>query len=312
MRDDTTLSGILLVDKSPGPTSHDVVLRVRRVLRTRRVGHTGTLDPFASGLLVLCVGRATRLSEYMHIPAKRYEAELRLGVETESHDREGAVVSVSDAWKGLTLDRVGEVLRSLEGTGVQQPPAYSAKRLGGQRAHSLARAGVRVDLAPARITIHSLIVLQFEPPMLRLEARVSTGTYVRALARDLGRQLGCGAHLTALRRTSIGDIDVREGLPDQLLAESTDRERILSSPAWREPGDVLSWLPSRRLKADELALVETGRPVDGGGVVSPGPPANSSGWADDERPVRLMYGDRLVGIAQRKDDRLQPRKVLLD
>jgi len=313
------LNGVLLVDKSPGPTSHDVVEAARNALRTRRIGHTGTLDPFASGLLVLCVGRATRLSEYFHLPDKRYEAELLLGRETTSHDPEGEVVAESRAWRGLTLNRVGDVLRGFEGVIDQRPPALSAKRIGGRRAHALVRQGADVRLSPRRITIHSLRILRFDPPVLRLAARVSTGTYMRSLARDLGRELGCGAHLTVLRRTAIAELSAADAIPDAYLRdEEATADRIRESGSWLESGTALSWLASRRVTEKEIPLLRTGRSLEmesdvGGRVDAAGTPdAGTGSAADDPGPVRLLYRDRLVAIAELRDGRIQPRKVLLD
>ncbi len=314
-----SLNGVLLVDKSPGPTSHDVVEAARHALRTRRIGHTGTLDPFASGLLVLCVGRATRLSEYFHLPDKRYEAELLLGRETSSHDPEGEVVAESRAWRGLTLNRVGDVLRGFEGVIEQRPPALSAKRIEGSRAHALVRQGTEVRLSPNRVTIHSLRILRFDPPVLRLAARVSTGTYIRSLARDLGRELGCGAHLTLLRRTAIADLSTADAIPDaELRDDEGTAERILGGGSWLEPGMALSWLASRRVTEKEIPLLRTGRSLEmesdeGYRVDAPGAPGGGTGTpADDLGPVRLLYRDRLVAIAELRDEHIQPRKVFLD
>ena len=313
------LNGVLLVDKLPGPTSHDVVESARHALRTRRIGHTGTLDPFASGLLVLCVGRSTRLSEYFHLPDKRYEAELLLGQETTSHDPEGEVVAESRAWRGLTLNRVGDVLRDFEGVIEQRPPALSAKRIGGQRAHALVRQGAEVRLSPHRVTIHSLRILRFDPPALRLAARVSTGTYMRSLARDLGRELGCGAHLTALRRTAIADLSAADAIPDKdLQDDDVTVDRILEGGSWLEPGTALPWLASRRVTDKEIPLLRTGRLLemesDEGGRVEAAGAADvgTGGVAGDPGPVRLLHGDRLVAIAELRDGRIQPRKVFLD
>ena len=313
------LNGVLLVDKSPGPTSHDVVEAARHALRTRRIGHTGTLDPFASGLLILCVGRATRLSEYFHIPDKRYEAELRLGLETASHDPYGEVVSESRAWRGLTLNRVGDILRGFEGIIDQRPPALSAKRIRGRRAHALVRQGVEVRLSPHRITIHSLRILRFDPPVLRLAARVSTGTYMRSLARDLGRELGCGAHLTVLRRTAIADLSAADAIPDaQLRDGEVTADRIPTSGSWLESGKALSWLASRCVTEMEIPLLRTGKLLDaesdeGDRVdAAEAPDVGADGAAGDPGPVRLLYGDRLVAIGELRNGRIQPRKVFLD
>ncbi|MEE8561321.1 MAG: tRNA pseudouridine(55) synthase TruB [Gemmatimonadota bacterium] len=306
-----TLSGILLVDKPEGPTSHDVVQQARRVLGIRRIGHTGTLDPFASGLLILCVGRATRLAEYFHIPAKRYEARVRLGMETTTHDRSGDIVAESAKWRDVSRERLEEALGKMVGAISQRPPAVSAKRVEGRRAHALVRSGCFVALPDVQVTVHELRVLEFRPPMFRLAAHVSTGTYVRAIARDLGRDLGCGAHLTALRRVAIGHLRASDGLPGRLLSRGVTREEVLQAAAWREPGAEMTWLPSRELTDEELGLARNGRPLRLSGS------ADRRRETDEEaprahRPVRLLHGGRLVAIAEPNGLLLRPRKVLID
>ncbi len=312
-----TMSGILLVDKTEGPTSHDVVQQARRVLGIRRIGHTGTLDPFASGLLILCVGRATRLAEYFHIPAKRYEAHLRLGMETSTHDRSGEIVAESEEWRNVSRERLEESLGKMVGAIAQRPPAVSAKRVEGRRAHALVRSGSFVALPDVQVTVHELRVLEFRPPMLRLAAHVSTGTFVRAIARDLGRDLGCGAHLTALRRVAIGHLRASDGLPDRMLIQGVAREEVLGSAAWREPGAEMTWLPSRELTKEELGLARSGRPLmmsgsaDRRGETGEGGETGEEGPGVD-RPVRLLHDGRLVAIAEPNGRVLRPRKVLVD
>ena len=305
------ISGILLVDKPEGPTSHDVVQQARRVLGIRRIGHTGTLDPLASGLLILCVGRATRLAEYFHIPAKRYEARVRLGIETSTHDRGGEVVAESDEWQDVSWERLEEALGNMVGAIAQRPPAVSAKRVEGRRAHALVRSGSFVALPDVQVTVHELRVLEFRPPTLCLTAHVSTGTFVRAIVRDLGRDLGCGAHLTALRRVAIGHLRASDGLPGRLLSQGVAREDVLQAGAWREPGVEMSWLPARELTDEELDLARSGRPLILSGS------ADCRGETDEEspgadRPVRLLHGGRLVAIAEPNGRVLRPRKVLVD
>ncbi|MFQ5679581.1 MAG: tRNA pseudouridine(55) synthase TruB [Gemmatimonadota bacterium] len=303
-------SGVLLVDKSAGPTSHDVVAAARRALHTRRVGHTGTLDPFATGLLLLCVERATRLVEYFHAPAKEYRAVVRLGVETSTHDREGEIVRVSEAWRRLERERLLDVVSGFQGELQQLPPAYSAKRVGGRRAHRVARGGGVPALAPVRVRIHELRALEFEPPVLHLEASVSAGTYLRALVRDLGRELGCGAHLTDLRRTRIGPFRVEEALPDAALG-ALDLRALTDRSWWCSPAEALGWLPRRRLEEAEERLVREGRRISAGTVdPPPGVDQESSERTAGDPPVALVRGDRLVGVAVRDGAELQPRKVL--
>lgn len=210
---------MLILDKPVGPSSHDMVALVRRVLRQREVGHAGTLDPLASGVLVVCLGKATRLSEYLLGEDKAYEAVLRLGQRTTTDDAEGEILVERPV--PLLTD---EDLRALEGrfSGViaQVPPQFSAIKCGGQRAYALARQGQAVTLAPRPVTIHALRLARGETPeQLRLWVHCSAGTYVRALARDIGEAIGCGAHLVALRRTRSGAFSLADAVtPAQLEA----------------------------------------------------------------------------------------------
>lgn len=304
------LAGVLLVDKPAGPTSHDVVERARRHLDERRIGHTGTLDPFATGLLVLCVGSATRLVEYFHLLPKRYRATLRLGVETATHDPEGEPVEGrGDAsWRRLDREEVEQAVVTLTGRIRQVPPAFSAKRLEGRRAHEAARAGEQVELEPVDVTVHELTVVGMELPELRLEALVSTGTYVRALARDLGRELGCGAHLTTLRRTAVGPFQVDAALPAD---ELTEEGGVPGPPAWLDPAQALSFLPRAELNAEEGRRVAHGQRVAVRSVEGPGLPTSLLSGPEEgqELPVALVHGRELVAVAERDGGELQPRKV---
>lgn len=306
-RSESGLFGVLLVDKPEGPTSHDVVQAARRALGERRVGHTGTLDPFASGLLVLCVGRATRLAEYFHSLDKEYRALVRLGVETDTLDPEGAVVAESDAWRDLDAERVAGALDTLTGSVLQRPPAYSAKRVDGERAHRAARKGRDVELEPVRVEVHELEAVSIEIPEVEIRARVGTGTYVRALARDLGRALGCGAHLTRLRRTRTGPFEVGRAVD----AAALDRADAPVGPgelgeAWYRPAGALAWLPTRELDGEEAAAVGHGSSVERGRIEAPRW-VGSDGAASE--PVVLLHDGRLVAVAEPRDGRLQPRKV---
>jgi tRNA pseudouridine55 synthase len=210
---------VLVVDKPSGPTSHDVVDRVRRALGQRRVGHTGTLDPFATGVLPVCVGQATRLARFFTDGEKTYRATIRLGFATTTDDLTGEPlgeprpVAVGD-------DALRAACRALVGTLPQVPPAFSAKRMGGQRLYDLARAGRAVERAPVPVTVYALDLLSRDADRLDVEVRCAPGTYVRALARDLGQALGVGAHLTALRRTRSGGFGLDAAVPlDRLDAE---------------------------------------------------------------------------------------------
>lgn len=300
-------SGVLLVDKPAGPTSHDVVDRARTALGTHRVGHTGTLDPFATGLLILCAGAATRLAEYFLTPEKRYEAVLRLGVETETHDPEGDVVSESAAWRDVSRGELERVLAEFTGRIRQVPPAFSAKSVAGERAHRAARSGRPVELEPAEVRVGALVLEAFEPPRARVTARVGSGTYVRALARDVGRALGCGAHLEALRRTAIGPHTVERAVDAGELTAERWRQAGESRRAWLGASAALPWLARRELAADEADRVRNGAHVPRGEVR----PA-TAGDDDGSGPVLLIRDGRLLAVAEPGDERLYPRKVWPD
>ncbi len=211
------MDGVLVVDKPAGPTSHDVVDRVRRALGTRRVGHTGTLDPFATGVLPVCVGRATRLARFLGGGEKEYRAAVRLGFATTTDDATGA--PVGEARSGVVdAERLRAALASLVGTLDQVPPAFSARHAGGRRLYELARRGEAVPRVAARVTVHALDLVRHEGETLEVVVRCSAGTYVRALARDLGERLGTGGHLAALRRTRSGEFDLSLAVPGDDLS----------------------------------------------------------------------------------------------
>lgn len=324
--------GVLLLDKPPGPTSHDAVARARSAIGTRRVGHTGTLDPFASGLLVLCVGPATRLSEYFHLPPKTYRALVRLGEETETHDPEGRPTRTSDAWRGVTPERLEGALAAFRGPLRQLPPRYSAKSVDGRRAHRAARAGEDVELEARPVVVHELDLEEVDLPDVRVTCRVSTGTYVRALARDLGRELGCWAHLAELRRTAVGPYPVERALAWEELEEGKWRAAARGAPpAWISPGEALPWLPRRRLTEAEAEGVRHGQRVPRGDTEAPEAPlpdpprvgvgggtgdedagSEAAGAGEGAAPVLLLHGDALLAVAEPLGDELQPRKVWPD
>lgn len=291
------LEGLLPLDKPVGPTSHDMVAYARRQLGIRRIGHTGTLDPFASGLLLLCLGRATRLAEYLLGLPKEYVAVARLGERSTTDDVEGEVTSVSDGWTGLGSNDVTAALRSFEGSLQQRPPVYSAKKLGGTAAYKRARRGEEVALDPVPVCVHAVELEDLELPHIRFRISCSAGTYVRAIARDLGERLGVGAHLVELRRTSIGPFEVENALSPARLAEPRAVEDALVPPL-----EAVSHLPRIDVTAEQAHLLETGR-----GLALEHDPAPSS---DGEWAVAL--DGRLVAVAIREGDRLRPRKVFVE
>lgn len=286
-------SGVLALDKPVGPTSHDAVAAVRRALRIRQVGHTGTLDPFASGLLLVCVGPATRLAEYFAPLPKRYVATMRLGEATDTDDHTGTVVSSSAAWSSLDPDRIAGALAAQVGTIRQLPPAYSAKKVAGERMYAAARRGEAVERTPSTVTIHSLRVLSIDLPDVVFEVECGAGTYIRAIARDAGEALEVGGHLRELRRTGIGPHAVEGAVPMDALADASRVAEAMLAPA-----EAVAHLPRAVVDEAGEADLRHGRAV------------SAAGAADAEGPVAIVSaGGELLAIGEREGGRLRPRKV---
>jgi tRNA pseudouridine55 synthase len=203
--------GLIIVDKPVGPTSHRIVQMVREGTGIRKVGHAGTLDPRASGVLVLCLGAATRLSEYLSTSSKRYEALIRFGSSTQTYDSNGSVTRSTG--KAPSRKEIEDTLEQFVGEIDQVPPPYSAIKLKGKKAYELAREGEEVELEARQVTIHLLDLLEYRPPDLVVDVECSAGTYIRSLAHDLGEKLGTGAHLAKLRRTKSGPFTLEEAIP---------------------------------------------------------------------------------------------------
>jgi tRNA pseudouridine55 synthase len=215
------VNGVLVVNKPEGLTSHDVVARVRKLSHTRKVGHAGTLDPFATGVLVVCLGKATRIVEYFVGCDKEYVATMRLGIATDTQDLTGQTLATRPV-PNLSTDELERVFSEFLGTNQQVPPMYSAKKVGGTRLYTLARQGKTVKRAARQITIHSIDILEAALPVIRFRVSCSSGTYIRTLAHDVGEKLGCGAHLTALTRTRSGTFWLEETHPLDRLAAIAD------------------------------------------------------------------------------------------
>lgn len=211
------MDGILVVNKATGMTSHDVVARIRKLLKQRRVGHAGTLDPAASGVLPICIGQGTRMAEYLSESGKAYQAEITFGVVTNTYDAEGEVLRTADTSK-LTYDIIAATLPHFLGAQMQMPPLYSAIKLQGQPAYKRIRAGEEIALEARPIHIYQLELLSWQPPRLQVAIECSKGTYIRSLAYDLGEYLGCGAYLSALIRTRSGPFTLAESLTLEQLA----------------------------------------------------------------------------------------------
>ncbi|MEL7644891.1 MAG: tRNA pseudouridine(55) synthase TruB [Anaerolineaceae bacterium] len=212
------VSGVLVVDKPVGLSSHDVVQIIRNGTKIRRAGHTGTLDPRASGVLVVLLGPAVRLSEYVSASEKRYQAVIELGITTDTYDLEGSVTRRSPV--EITYDEFEQALQGFIGEFEQKPPAYSAIKVKGEKAYEIARRGEEVDLEPRLIQVHELELLDWDPPEAVVDIQCSSGTYVRSLAHDLGEKLGCGATLTGLRRTKNGRFGLRDAVSLRKLQEA--------------------------------------------------------------------------------------------
>lgn len=287
----STIPGILAVDKPIQLTSHDVVGRVRRLSRTRRVGHAGTLDPLATGVLLLGIGRATRLLEYLVGLPKTYETTLRLGQTTTTYDAEGEILA-ERPYTHLTLDDVNRVLKQFRGPIQQKPPLYSALKKDGQPLYKLARQGQSVDVPARGVTIYELTILDWQPPALRLRVACSSGAYVRSLGNDIGEALGCGAYLTALRRTAVGDFTLDQTVPLAELTETNLVDYLLP------PQAAVRHLPCLDLPASEVERLLLGQRL-----------VRETDHARHSL-VRLMAEDgRLLGILRAEADYWQPHKM---
>lgn len=274
------VSGILLLDKPGGLTSTAALSRAKRCLDERKAGHTGALDPMATGLLPLCFGEATKVSAFLLDADKVYDAELLLGVCTHSGDADGDVTSTASV-PAVTADDLEPVLEQFRGPILQVPPMVSALKYQGKRLHELARAGIEIERQPRPVRIERLELLRIELPRIRIRVECSKGTYIRSLAMDIGDVLGCGAHLTALRRTRSGPFDLSDAVTLESLQQMSvaqARERLLAPDA-----ALLDW-PCVQLDAEQAAAVSQGRTV-----------SLDSAPADG---VRMYRGTRFLGLGR--------------
>jgi tRNA pseudouridine55 synthase len=288
------VSGVLVVDKPVGLTSHDVVQIIRKGTGIKRAGHTGTLDPRASGVLVILLGPAVRLSEYVSASDKRYQATIRLGQSTSTYDSEGVVSGEPVDISKLSEEAFEELLQGFIGEIQQVPPAYSAIKMQGKKAYERARNGEEVEMEPRTINVYSLELLEWAPPETVIDVFCSSGTYVRSLANDLGENLGVGAYLVGLRRTKSGRFTLRDAVSLRRLRDSftTGEWSQFLIPASEALGD---W-PAVEMSADEVDKVRHGHRI----------PASegSEGWA---RAI-TEQGD-LVALVELTEGEWQPRKV---
>ncbi len=310
------MDGAFIIDKPEGITSHDVVYRVRRAVRMKRVGHSGTLDPFATGVLVVCVGRATRLSKFLVGLDKEYDALVRLGFATDTQDLTGKRITPILSSNELDSEEIRKALAEFSGPQMQTPPMFSAKKVAGERLYKAAREGREVEREPVAITVHSIELLEADGALqapnedgtrdFRLRVRCSSGTYVRTLAHDIGARLGVGAHLAGLRRTAVGGFDISRAITlDEAEAEGNDgrldRHLIAMS-------DVPAHLPRVVLDAGEVDDAVHGRAIRAPERVRGAMPGGSG-------DVRLCdQSGRLVAMGEYSEESgvIKPRVVLAE
>ncbi|MHB8878686.1 MAG: tRNA pseudouridine(55) synthase TruB [Myxococcaceae bacterium] len=293
------MNGVLVIDKPAGPTSFDVVRRVRSLTKTKKAGHTGTLDPLATGVLPICLGDATRVAGYITEGDKAYDAVVRLGQETDTLDAAGKVTHEAKV-PALTAGLLEEELAKFRGELLQTPPMYSAVKVGGRRLYELARAGEEVEREPRKVVVYELVLRDFSASELTLSVRCSKGFFVRTLAQDLGRSLGCGAHLKALRRTASGPFSLAQALPLDKLAQLAEAGPAgLAEVAARlvPISQALVELPAVTVSAAEAAKVAHGVPLETA-VVAP--------------LVRVVGpAGELLALAAIERGRLKYRRVLI-
>ncbi|MEO8292476.1 MAG: tRNA pseudouridine(55) synthase TruB [Actinomycetota bacterium] len=270
------VEGLLLIDKPPGITSHDAIDRVRRSLGTRKVGHAGTLDPMATGLLLIGVGRATRLLRFLGDLDKTYEGTARLGVETDTLDADGEVTRTVPVPTTITRDAIRRAMTSLEGSSMQRPPAYSAVKVGGRKLYEAARAGEVLEAAAREIRVRGFELVRAAGVDVDFRVVCSSGTYVRVLLADVGTTLGCGAHLTRLRRTSIGPFEVERATSPDAPGAPLPLERVVAH------------LPRVDLEPEEAIAAGHGRILGPAGLGGPyavfSPQGRLVGVYEDEGP----------------------------
>ena len=292
------MNGILVVDKPAGISSNDVVQQAKRLFGAQKVGHTGSLDPLATGVLPLCFGEATKFSQYLLDADKKYWAQVRLGITTETADADGEVIAQADT-SGITESQVTAALETFVGEIEQIPSMYSALKHRGQPLYKLARQGIEVERAPRRISIYSAELLQFSEASIELRVHCSKGTYIRSLAEDLGAALGCGGHVSALRRLAAGPYEEAQATTLDELREVGD-VREMDALLLPVSSAVGSW-PAVRLHEDTAHYVRQGQPVQ----VAHAP---TDGWV---QIFELAEEDRFLGVGEiLTDGRVAPRRLV--
>jgi tRNA pseudouridine55 synthase len=287
------MDGILNINKPPRLTSHDVVARVRRIMKEKRVGHTGTLDPLATGVLVLCVGKATRIARYLEAGEKEYEAVMRLGITTDTLDADGRITG-ERSYTPPDTDKIVNVMKQFTGSIMQLPPAYSALKVGGVPSYKLAREGNAKPLSPRLVNIHAIGFTSYVDPHVSFTVRCSKGVYVRTLCADMGESLGMGAHLASLTRTRSGGFGIQQAVTLDQLADGEHDGRMLITIS-----DALKDFP-----AVLLSEKESSRVLHGNQVLCPLSLADSTGL------FRLQdQAGRLLAVARSVSGMLKPELV---
>lgn len=308
------MDGILIIDKPEGITSHDVVARCRRILRTKKIGHTGTLDPFATGVVVILVGKATRLAQFLDKDAKEYEAVVRLGFATDTGDRTGSPKSKVQSPKSVSKDEIEAVLPEFCGEIMQTPPMYSAKKVEGKKLYELARKGIEIERKAVAVKIYELELLESEIENQKVETEdqrpqttdhtlrvaCSAGTYIRTLAEDIGKKLEIGAHLAELRRTKAGKFHLSQAVTLEKLEEIVGENKL--DEILVSPNEAVSHLAEVKLSAEETAKIMNGVKLKKDLTAS-----------KDGDFLRLTTGENLlaIGIYNETEKIIQPKMVLV-
>ncbi len=292
------MHGVLNIDKPSGITSHDVVQQVRRLFREKRVGHTGTLDPSATGVLVLCVGKATRIAQYLEAGVKEYRAVMRLGVTTDTLDADGQVLERRQ-YRSPDKEQLSAVLNSFQGSLLQRPPVFSAIKVRGVPSYKLARQGKAKPLEPRRVTIDRIELIDYNDPLIAIKVTCSKGVYIRTLCADIGEALGCGAHLSNLVRTRSGVFRIEEAVNlDQLASRPVDSlETALISME-----KALESVPALIVTGDEAKKIAQGNRI----------PAPDGFWEEGEVLLRIHDQNGLfVALAFSHDGQIRPETVFV-
>ncbi|MEM7331206.1 MAG: tRNA pseudouridine(55) synthase TruB [Chloroflexota bacterium] len=285
------MEGVFNIDKPTGISSHDVVNRLRRLTKIRKIGHAGTLDPLASGVMLLCIGRATRLIEYLVGHSKRYTATIRLGQTTGSYDAEGEIVQ-ERPFTHIQLPDIQKALAQFQGRIEQLPPMYSAIKKDGQPLYKLARQGIEVERKPRQVTIHEIAIVDYSAPNLIINTNVSSGTYIRSLAHDLGELLGCGGHITQLRRTNVGTFTIENSVAlDALTSDNIGGHYLPMETA-------VHHLPRLHVSREEAETLLNGRLI----------PQNKP-WPLDT-VAAIFSNNQFWGIAISKENRWKAHKMI--